>query len=225
MTRLLAICALGVLGACSSGGTSPVLSVIKEAVLPSKPDEPTANPGVLTREKIDAYGLALIRARIEGEEISNLLTGTSLNDRYVTYVSSFRQTISMLGNLVTSTRGMGGDLLAVRHDANDPIASLMPVKNWPTSLTRDYRFPAKGPAGQVVSVSCDLTIGQPIKLTQVEITYDVTPVTEHCAGDGVVFTNTYMAETTTGQIWQSQQWVGKAVGHMNVEVLEPLTID
>lgn len=227
MKRLLGLCVIAAVGACSSGGTSPVLSIIKDTVLPPKSEGVPASTGtsILTREKIEAYGLALIRARIENDEISNLLTGTSLNGGYVTYVSTFRQTITMLGSLVTSTRGLGGDLLAVRHDANDPIAGLMPVVNWPTTLTRDYRFPATGPAGHVVSVSCELTKGAPVAFTQVEATYDVTPVTENCAGDGVAFTNTYMAETLTGQVWQSQQWVGEDVGHLNVEVLEPLTID
>ncbi|MHA1128744.1 MAG: YjbF family lipoprotein, partial [Alphaproteobacteria bacterium] len=204
----------------------PVLTVIKDTILPAKDDAPASTgPSTLTREKIEAYGLALIRARIGGEDVSNLLTGTSLNDGYVTYVSSFRQTITMLGSLVTSTRGLGGDLLAVRHDANDPIASLTPVSNWPTTLTRDYRFPGAGPTGKVISVNCELTKGEITKFTQVETTYDVTSVTEHCVGEAVTFTNTYMTETLTGQVWHSQQWVGFEVGHLNVEVLEPITID
>lgn len=226
MKRLLGLCLIGAVSACSSGGTSPVLTVIKDTILPPKEDAPASvAPSTLTREKIEAYGLALIRARIDNEEISNLLTGTSLNDGYVTYVSSFRQTITMLGGLVTSTRGLGGDLLAVRHDANDPIASLTPVVDWPPTLTRDYRFPATGPAGKVVSVSCELVKGQPLRFTQVEVIYDVTPVTESCIGNGVAFTNTYMADTSSGQIWQSRQWVGEGIGHLNVEILEPLTID
>jgi len=228
MTRsVFAASALLLLGACSSGGTSPVINVIKEVILPSKPDEAPAPTGgsTLTREKIDQYGLALIRARIEGEDITNLLTGTALNGRYVTYISSYRQNITMLGTLVTGTRGLGGDLLAVRNDANDPIAVLTPASDWPTALTRDYRFPGVGPAGKTISVACNLTPSPATQITIVEVTYDVTPFTEVCKGDGVEFTNTYHTETDTGQIWRTLQWIGEKRGYINIDVLEPLTIE
>ena len=228
MTRsVFAASALLLLGACSSSGTSPVVSIIKEAVLPSKPDEAPKSGGnsTLTREKIEQFGLALIRARIEGEDVTNLLTGTALNGRYVTYISSFRQNITMLGTLVTGTRGLGGDLLAVRNDANDPVAVMTPAADWPTSLTRDYRFPGVGPAGKTVSVVCNLTPSTATRITIVEVTYDVTPFTEVCQGDGVTFTNTYHTETGTGQIWRTLQWIGEKRGYINIDVLEPLTIE
>lgn len=220
---LLTLSALSFLAACSSGGTSPVVSVIKGVILPPKAeDAPVASAGsVLTREKIEQFGLALIRGRIEDEEISNLLTGTAVNGQYVTYVSSFRQNITMLGSLVTGTRGMGGDLLAVRADQNDPVAYLTPTPDWPTSLTRDYRFPGIGPAGQTVSVTCNLTREADTTVTIVEATYNVAPFTEHCKGDDVEFTNTYLAQPDTGQIWQTLQWIGDKVGYVNIEVLEP----
>lgn len=220
---LLTLSTLSFLAACSSGGTSPVVSVIKGVISPTKAEDVAvvSTGSVLTREKIEQFGLALIRGRIEGEEISNLLTGTAVNGQYVTYVSSFRQNITMLGSLVTGTRGMGGDLLAVRADHNDPVAYLTPTANWPASLTRDYRFPGVGPAGQIVSVSCNISRAAGTTVTIVEVTYDVTPFTEVCSGDGKEFTNTYFAQSNTGQVWQSQQWVGKKVGYVNIDVLEP----
>lgn len=220
---LLTLSALTFFAACSSGGTSPVVSVIKGVILPTKAEDvPVASAdSVLTREKIEQFGLALIRGRIEGEKISNLLTGTAVNGQYVTYVSSFRQNITMLGSLVTGTRGMGGDLLAVRTDQNDPAAYLTPTADWPDRLTRDYRFPGVGPAGRTVSVTCNLTRAADSTVTIVETTYDVTPFTEHCKGDGVEFTNTYLAQPDTGQIWQTLQWIGDKVGYVNIDVLEP----
>ena len=228
MTRsLFAISALLALGACSSSGTSPVVDAIKEVILPSKPEAPTVTSGgsTLTRERIEQYGLALIRARIEGEEVSNILTGTALNGRYVTYISSYRQNITMLGTLVTGTRGLGGDLLAVRNDLNDPVATLTPAADWPSTLTRDYRFPGVGPAGKTISVNCRLMPSPETTIAIVEVIYNVTPFTEVCAGDGTQFTNTYHVETDTGQIWRTHQWVGAQRGYLNIEVLEPLTID
>lgn len=224
---LLTLSALSILAACSSGGTSPVVSVIKGVILPTKAEDlPVTNAGsTLTREKIEQFGLALIRGGIEGEDISNLLTGTAVNGQYVTYVSSFRQNITMLGGLVTGTRGLGGDLLAVRADQNDPVAYLTPTAEWPTKSTRDYRFPSVGPAGITVSVNCNLTRAADTSVTIVEVTYDVTPFAEFCSGDDVEFTNTYLAQRDTGQIWQSRQWVGEKVGYVNIDVLEPYSTD
>lgn len=224
---ILALSALSFLAACSSSGTSPIVTVIKGVILPPKAaDIPVKNAGAtLTREKIEAFGLALIRGRIEGEDISNLLTGTAVNDQYVTYVSAFRQNITMLGGLVTGTRGMGGDLLAVRTDAYDPIAYATPTADWPSTLTRDYRFPGVGPEGEVVLVTCSLSRADDTTVTIVEVTYDVTPFTEVCTGDEVEFTNTYLTQPDSGQIWRSSQWIGDKVGYVNIDVLEPYTTE
>ncbi|OUS07562.1 hypothetical protein A9Q96_06540 [Rhodobacterales bacterium 52_120_T64] len=224
---VLALAALSVLAACSSNGAGPVVTAIKDVILPSKSEDvPVISArSTLTREKIEAFGLALIRGRIEGEDISNLLTGTAVNGEYVTYVSSFRQNITMLGSLVTGTRGMGGDLLSVRSDHNDPVAHATPTDAWPETLTRDYRFPGIGPTGTTVSVSCALTHAADTTVIIVEVNYDVTPFTERCKADGVAFTNTYLAQPDTGQIWQSSQWVGDKIGYVNIDVLEPYSVE
>ncbi|MEE9453328.1 MAG: YjbF family lipoprotein [Paracoccaceae bacterium] len=214
------------LGACSSGGTSPVFSAIKGVILPSDEDEkPAKAPATITRARIEQSGLAIIRGRLEGEDITNILSATSLNGTYVTYVSAFKQTVTMNGSLVTATRGLGGDLLAVRNDANDPVAVLTPPKDWPTHLTRDYRFPADGPAGNVVTLDCALTRGGETEITIVELDYTVTAFSEVCSGKGVNFTNIYLADAKSGQIWQARQWVGEKLGYLNIEVLEPFTLD
>lgn len=223
--HILTLSASSILAACSSSGTSPVVSIIKEVILPSKSDEivPTQSASTLTREKIEAFGLALIRGRIEGEEVSNLLTGTAANAEYVTFVSSFRQNITMLGGLVAGTRGLGGDLLSVRSDVNDPVAHATPTADWPSTLTRDYRFSGTGPQGDTTTVTCTLSQAATTTVTIVEVTYNVTPITEVCAGDGIGFTNTYLADSESGQIWQSLQWIGEKVGYVNIDVLEPYT--
>jgi len=225
MNRFLT--ALGIvtlLGACSSEGTSPVFSAVKDAIFKPKPDAAATPVSGLTRAKVTANGLAMVRANIEGEDVHSILTATSLNGSYVTYVSAFRQSITMLGNSITATRGLGGDLLSVQSAPNDPATVLIPPESWPSNLTREYRFPGIGPLGKRVSVQCSLTLGAASTITVVELGYDVTTFTETCAGDGVSFTNTYMADKT-GQIWKTRQWVGEKVGYLNVEVLEPFTTD
>ncbi len=221
-----AVCILILLGGCSSGGTSPVFKAIKGLVFSSGDEGAgavTNGGGGLTREKITASGLALIRAQLDGEEVTNILTATSLNEGYVTYVSAFQQTITIKGNLVTATRGLGGDLISVAEFAGDPVVNFTPPADWPSQVRRDYRFPGDGPAGIVISVTCETARGQDSQITIVEVTYDVTKMIENCTTkDGTKFTNVYLVDKD-GLVWESLQWTGPARGFINIEVLEPLT--
>ncbi len=230
----LLLVSASLLAACSSGGgTSPVVGAIKGVILPTlglgdeeETSAPTATdaPTTLTREMIVQSGLAFIRANIDGDPVTNVLTGTSLNGAYVTYVSGFKQSISVKGTLVTATRGLGSDLLSVADSPNDPIANMTPIANWPTeSYDRSYRFSGTGPGGTLVTVSCRLTRQAPMQITIVEVTYDVVAFIEACSGDGVSFNNIHLADKD-GQIWQTRQWVGEGLGILNIEVLEPVTL-
>lgn len=219
------VCVLILLGGCSSGGTSPVFSAIKGLVFSSDDEDSgtASGGGGLTREKIAASGLALIRAQLVGEEVTNILTATSLNGGYVTYVSAFQQTITTKGNLITATRGLGGDLISVVDFAGDPVTNFTPPANWPSQVRRDYHFPGDGPAGVVISITCDIARGQDSQITIVEVTYDVTRMTESCATDeGTQFDNVYLVDKD-GLVWEALQWTGPARGFINIEVLEPLT--
>lgn len=225
----LSACAVLFLSACSSGGTSPVFNAVKGVILPDRTEDsaddaaPAAAPAALTRERITESGLAFIRANIDGDSVTNVLTATSLNGTYVTYVSGYKQSISMKASLVTATRGLGSDLLSVTDAPNDPIAHLTPIENWPASYDRSYRFTGDGPAGTVITVQCSLSSQPQMQITIVEVTYDVTPFIESCNGDGVSFTNIHLADDD-GQIWQTRQWVGEGLGILNIEVLEPVTL-
>lgn len=226
MRKSLALCVVAAVSACSSGGgTSPIFGAIKGVVFPDKDEAAPTSRAPLSRERITQSGLAAVRARIEGEDISNVLSATSLNGTYVTYVSAFRQSITMHGSLITATRGLGGDMLSVSNSANDPIVVPTPPENWPAQISRNYRFPGVGPSGTTLAVNCALTRGAQSQITIVEITYDVITFVEACAGDGAAFTNTYQADAKSGQIWQTQQWIGDERGYLNIEVLEPFTIE
>ena len=225
----LSVLAVTLLAGCSSngGGGGIMFRAIKDTLF-SGGDKETVQPagtpssGGLTRARIEESGLALIRANIDGDSATNVLSATSLNGGYVTYVSAFQQSISMKGTLITATRGLGSDLLSVADAPNDPIANMTPIANWAKSYERSYRFTGDGPAGRVITVQCALSSQAPMQVTIVEVTYDVTPFIESCRGDGVSFNNVHLADED-GQIWQSRQWVGEGLGILNIEVLEPLT--
>ncbi len=224
---ILSVFSIALLSGCANGGVNGgfLFRAVKDTLFsPDETDTDAApsNSAPLTRAFIEQTGLALIRANIDGETVTNVLSATSLNGAYVTYVSPFQQSISMKGTLITATRGLGSDLLSVSDDPSDPIANKTPLANWANSFSRSYRFTGDGPVGTVVNVQCSLAAQAPMEITIVEVTYDVTPMIETCRGEDLSFNNIHLVDKD-GQIWQTRQWVGEGLGILNIEVLEPLT--
>lgn len=182
-----------------------------------------ARPARLTRAQVNATGTAMIRARLAGETARSVLSGAAVNGGYVSYVSRFGQMLTLRGSLVTASRGLGYDLLALTPGADDPLVRARPVSSWPAQVTRIYRFPGRGPGGRALSVQCTYTPGETRQIEIVEITYTGIQVAESCTGGGVAFTNYHFADARTGFVWRSLQWLGPEQGFVDLEVLEPYT--
>lgn len=219
------------MAACSSGqGVNPVAKAIFSrvgAVVGAGDEaaaEPSAAPKRLTRAKIIESGLAMIRASVgEGTSPQTLMAVTD-NGGYVMYASALRQSLTLRGALVTATRGIETDLLSTKSIGPDPIAQLMPLDSWPKTVRRVYHLAGgNSPEGQVVPVTCELTLGAEGEIRIVEITYPVRQVLEICSGDGFSFENAHMADMHTGAIWRSRQWIGFQSAEVNFDVLEPYT--
>ncbi len=234
MKRAIAVSFLTVfLGACSSGGGSnPILSAVWDKVKPGsraaaealEAEQAARTPIVLTFEKILDTGLAIIRARVGDDTKGVLLYARSLNDDYVTYASQLQQTLTLRGSLITASRGIDTDLLALRSDMDDPVAVLTVPADWPARITRDYHMPGDGPSGTVYSVTCDLTAGPEYELALLDKVFDTQVMQYRCDGDGVSFINRHLVDAT-GQVMQSTQWLGPRQGSIEIDVLEPLTIE
>jgi len=221
MKRALgALAALAMAGACSSQGPNPVFVVVKEAVFSDEDSAATGQRQPLTRERIEQSGLALIAAQLEKDDKPSYLTAFAVNNGYVTFANSARQSINLFGGLVTATRGIGEDLLAVDHSGNDPVASALPPEAWPAGVARLYRFGGQGPSGTELRVSCTYKRLGDRDLEIVERVFEITDFEELCRGD-VTFTNRYAVDRETGVIWQSRQWIGKDLGQVAIDVLEP----
>lgn len=227
---LLAAAAMG-LSACSSGGgTSPVLSAIWQKVKPGARQaareaeaEAAARPQiVVTFDKIQETGLAIIRARVGDDTRGVMLYARSVNDGYVTYASQLQQTMTLQGSLITASRAIGYDMLSVRTDEGDPVTVPTPPARWRSAVTRDYRFTGDTPGGRLISVSCRFVKGPAFALELLDRTFDTTIMQAQCAGDGVRFTNIHLVQDS-GQILRSAQWLGPDQGMIEIDILEPYT--
>ncbi len=234
MIRTIFVTALvASLAACSSGGgTNPVLSAVWQKIKPGsraalrelEAEQAARVPIVITFDKILETGLAIIRARVGDDTRGVLLYARSLNDDYVTYASQLQQTITMRGSLITASRAISTDLLAVRSDLNDPVAVLTTPENWPQTVTRDYHVSGDGPSGRVFSVRCEISKGPEFELELLDKVFDTIIMQDKCVGDGVEFTNIHLIDAA-GQVLRSAQWLGPEQGTIEIDVLEPFTLE
>ncbi len=219
------------LAACSSGGnSSPVLSAIWGKIRPGARAEAAAAEAeaaarpqiVVTFDKIKETGLAIIRARVGEDTKGVMLYARSVNENYVTYASQLMQTFTLQGSLITATRGIGYDMLALRTTADDPVTTPTPPENWLGAVSRDYHFAGDTPAGRVVSVVCHFVKGPAYELALLDKTFSTTIMQTQCVGDEAQFTNIHLVQDD-GRILRSAQWLGPDQGMVEIDILEPYT--
>ncbi len=219
------------LSACSSGGgTNPIVSAAWQVVKPGArraaeeaAAEAAARPAiVITFEKIQDTGLAIIRARVGEDTRGVMLYARSVNDTYVTFASQLQQTMTLNGSLITASRAIGYDMLSLRSDLDDPITLVTPIEDWPQRATRDYRFTGDTPEGRVISVRCKFIEGPDFELELLDKTFDTTIMQGQCRGDGFRFTNIHLVQED-GRILRSAQWLGPDQGMVEIDILEPYT--
>ena len=226
----LAACILLVLlvPGCGSdpSGAGPLLKSAVSGLTGGDGDAPQAGPPAgsaprLTRAQVEAAGAPMIRIRLEGENAVSLMTAQARNGPYTTYLSKFTQSLTLQGTLVTASRGMGYDLLAVDARSSDPLVTPQPLSEWPARVQRVYRFPGNGPSGVSMLVTCAYRPGEALTIEIVEVSYTGRQVEEVCEGQSVSFVNDLFVEEETGFVWRSFQWLGPQQGRIDVEVLTP----
>lgn len=191
----------------------------KEAAAPAK----AGPPKKITRAQIEEFNVAMVRANLQGESVAPLMIARSVNKGYASYLSRSGQSITLRGALVTSTRGLGTDLLSVEHAPDDPLSKPTRASNWPSTTSRAYFVPGPGLTGTRIAVDCTVKRIKDHDIKIAETPFKTTQMTEICKTDtGVSFVNHHFVDRSTGQIWVTQQWVGPDMAPLGLEVLEPI---
>lgn len=223
---IAAIALIGLLSACSSGGgqsvSGVVLGKVKERFL-AKKEVKKSGGGKLTRAAIEKSGGSAIYIRLKGDKGRTFMSAVSVHAPYVTFISRFGQSITLNGNFVTASRGMGADLLAASSSAGDPLVRSTPIADWPARVTRRLEHPGDGPAGTVQNYVCTSQVGQTTRHEIVEVVHDLVEITETCKNQDITFENVYFADQKTGFVWRSKQWLGVGQGWVDLEIIEPYT--
>jgi hypothetical protein len=226
MIRTGAALGLLLLAGCGSGASNPIVSEALGQLrgrVPGTEAPAGPPPRAITRESIEASGAATILARLERDESPSTLFAASENGGYVTFVSGFRQSITLRGSQITATRGLGHDLLSASSGPLDPVARPVPPEAWPARVERRYEFPAEAPQGRVEVYECRIEIEEPGEMTILGRTYQGVQITEYCDGEYGRFENLHFAELGTGFVRRSLQWVGPEMDLIDLQVVEPYT--
>lgn len=181
-------------------------------------EAPTTN--TLTRARIDALGLALLRIDVPSTGSEYVVVARKLDRGRVTYIGPAQRSIVLHGGLIVVTHGLGFDMQSPTFEANDPIAFPRPLAQWPARISRRYQLAGRGPAGESILASCQFEKLDASTIEIVEKRFDVIRVIESCTSNTYCFSNTYLVAENSGFIWQSAQWSGPFQGSIAFEVLE-----
>jgi Group 4 capsule polysaccharide lipoprotein gfcB, YjbF len=223
--HLAVLAAILVLGACSDEGVNPVFDAAVDELNPFDREEAAATPQgpPVTRAAVNRADVAMIRARLEGDVSPTYLQATSRNGPYVTYVSSLRQSLTLVGSQVTGTRGLGFDLLSATSSQPDPLNRPIPLSSWPSGVTRSYEFPANGPQGRIETYACRFERGSAREITILDERHSGIEISEYCEGPTGSFENLHLADASSGRVWRSLQWTGPRQGLIDIEIVLPYT--
>ncbi len=185
-------------------------------------DDAAAPPPLPTRAQLDQIDGALLSIQFKHDPATGFVGAINrTHDGYVTYQDKTRRSIIVRGALVTGVQGFKYDLSAIKTQADDPIVNWTPVASWPKSLFRNYQYTLQSAADYQISVKCDVTPLMRETIVVFEKSYDVTRLQEVCSNDQRQFTNTYWADTETGFIWRSEQWLGPNLRPATINVVNP----
>lgn len=219
--RCLAPLAALVLAACSSSGDTTFEQLLPAIRAELAGDEDLDIGAELkpTREELNKIPFATIAVSYKGLP-RVFMVPLADNGGYLTYQDKSRRGVVMFGGAVAGSDGLGDDLRAVRHAADDPVAHRRPLARWPRVVTRVYEFRVRGVDAYIVAPTC---VYQPLERQTIEIVelrFPTTRVDEICTTADRQFVNSYWV-ADDGFIWASRQWLGPNLEPVYVEIVRP----
>ncbi|MBS0123641.1 YjbF family lipoprotein [Thetidibacter halocola] len=219
MLRPVAALALAlVLAACGSEQqtVNPLnaLKAIPQVLSGQRPAPPQVSAEQVAAALRGTNGpLLLVQQEQSGAQV--LFTQIERNGPYATYGNAARQAVVLRKGLITSSRGLGGDLMSTQSDwLLARVSARQPARRVPYIL----RFLTPEDETRVITVLCDLTLGQSIEVKGGTLNTRGTAVNASCAGSGVSFSDTYVVGAN-GTILSSRQWLGPTLGHVATQAL------
>lgn len=229
----LGLCALLALTACGSDKQQFELSKATFGYLKSATDKFTKNrsggasakpasgkpaaaadPNALVSKALSATkGPIAIVVRLDTKAVL-AMNPVGRNGDYVTWGSAPGQGITYKRGVMTSTRGLGEDLMSSRIDA--AVSAITSRRD--ADYTRQHFY--LGDLGQTaqLTLNCSLRRSGTEKVAIGEINANAVIMKEKCRKGEIAFTNIYWVDGA-GRVLKSSQWIGQRMGNLAIQNL------
>lgn len=178
--------------------------------------------GAISPDVLDRSPEPMIALTLPDAERIILSAAPDAGETFRVYHDVNRRGLRMREGALAGTYGFGVDLIAVRHQWDDPIARPMPLAEWPGRVDREYQYRLRDLENYSITVSCAF---ERVARENIEVIerHETVRIVETCTNQRRSFQNTYWVEPDTGLIRRSEQWTGPAIRPVIVETLRPGT--
>lgn len=216
LTRLATGFALVATLAACGNGQSDVGKMLKAipAALTSKKAEPVTVSAEQIANSLVATPKPIKLIIWEGRQAQFLMVELERNGPHHSFGTSSRQMIVFRNGMITSTRGLGGDLMSSEEDALLSIVRHRQGGTAPYAL----RFLTPEDLTETRQYSCTVTRGATVPVQSALVKTTGVTMTAQCAGDRGSFTNTYVVDGQ-GTILSTRQWLGDTIGYITAQAL------
>ncbi len=206
----LGLVCLTVVAGCSNAPDNQVTaSTITKSIFKGRKSAPAPSAQQIAADVTKALAATdapLILLTIPERQAVTVMQKLEQNQGYETYGTGDRRSITLRGGMLSSTRGLGNDIMSSDIDA---VHALVSARRTGTAK-RVMRYLD----GEELTMSEVRTCNVYVTGSDAATTH----VSEACAGDGADFTNTYQV-TASGRITQSHQWHSPAVQYLTIQRL------
>lgn len=178
------------------------------------PSGAAADPNALVSKALSATkGPIAIVVRLDTKAVL-AMNPVGRNGDYVTWGSAPGQGITYKRGVMTSTRGLGEDLMSSRIDA--AVSAITSRRD--ADYTRQHFY--LGDLGQTaqLTLNCSLRRSGTEKVAIGEINANAVIMKEKCRKGEIAFTNIYWVDGA-GRVLKSSQWIGQRMGNLAIQNL------
>lgn len=214
LPALACIAALAVSGCSNTGEGFDLRQSMKNLFNRGAAEQPSAVKVDINTILKRTAPQSLIQVASKKRGSSALMLEIESNRGYRTYSTASKQTFTLRNGLVTSTRGMGDDLMA---SINGDSLSLIRARR--TGSGQRVMEHLDG-AGDTVRLqfTCETYVTGSGRVKRGAVNAITTELTENCVAGRHKFTNVYQVDGT-GMILESQQWISPSAGYVLIRVL------
>lgn len=221
MTVMQGIRALALLGsaallaACGNAGndTGRVLRQLPQALTAGDPEPLRVSPAQVA-EVLSKTSGPLNLIQLETIDAQFMMLQIERNSPYQTFASSNRQVINFRDGMITSTRGLGGDMMSTEEDA-----LLSQVRSRSDGVANyTLRFLTPEDRTQTLNYTCYVNRAGTAPVTGGQINAQGVVMTASCRTETEDFTNTFVVDGG-GFILSTRQWAGETLGYISAQAL------